>query len=74
MQIEHEIVHRIHIGEYAIEVGTNPDNPEYAHLRTVGRDNQDYFGIIDLALEPQAALALGNALVSKAIELGAKQK
>ena len=64
-----EIIRRIHIDKHFLEVGEWPDAPDMVELRTVGPENRDYFGSINLSLTPEVAVALGEALVATGREL-----
>ena len=44
--------------------------PNSVCLQTVGKDNQEYFGKLEVAMTPKMARELGVALVNCSIEVG----
>ena len=64
-----EVIRRIHIDKYFLEVGEWPDCPDVVEFRTVGDANIEYFGPLNLTLTPEAAVQLGEALVATGREL-----
>lgn len=69
---ETEVVRRIHIDKCFLEVGDAEANDAWIELRTVGKENIEYFGAISLNLQPIPALQLGLALIEAAKLKGAK--
>ena len=69
---ETEHIRRIHFDQHCLEVGEQPDNPEWLELRTVGAKNIEYFGALNLNLPLNVAMQLGKALIDAATEKGAK--
>lgn len=66
-----EIVRRIGVeGEgYFLSVGPWSEAPEMVSLYTEGEKNSNYYGRIDVALSPDQAMLLGQALIACADEL-----
>lgn len=64
-----EIIRRIHIDQHFIEVGEWPEAPDTVEIRTVRPSNIEYFGPLNLALSPEAAVQLGEALIATGREL-----
>ncbi len=71
-EAETEIMRRVHYDGATIEVGDWPEGPDYIELRAVGEENVAYWGNIRMAMHPNMALHLGQALVDAAKEKGAK--
>lgn len=71
MKFEREMIQRVHFDGACIEVGTYADAPNTVELRTVGQKNVEYFGAINIPLEPAIAMELGKALieVAQSVEL-----
>lgn len=46
------------------------DGPDSVCLQTVGKNNQEHFGIIEVAMSPKMARELGIALINCSIEVG----
>ena len=46
------------------------DSPESICLQTVGKNNQEHFGIVEVAMTPKMARELGTALINCSIEVG----
>lgn len=72
LQAEIEVLRRVHLEGRFIEVGDWPDSPDCLELRTVGKENVEYWGTLNLTMNPDFAMALGRALVAAATEKGAK--
>lgn len=45
------------------------DSPESICLQTVGKDNQEYFGKVEVAMTPAMARELGVALINCSLEV-----
>jgi hypothetical protein len=74
MEIEVEMIQRLHIkGGVFLEVGTFADAPSCVEVRTVGKENEDYFGKLSLTLEPELAVELARALQVVAASISTKE-
>ena len=45
------------------------DGPDSVCLQTVGKNNQEYFGKVEVAMTPKMARELGTALINCSIEV-----
>ena len=45
------------------------DSPNSVCLQTAGKDNQEYFGKLEVAMTPKMARELGTALINCSIEV-----
>lgn len=61
-----ETIRRIHLpGEGVfMELGEYADAPEVLELRTVRKEDKEWFGDINLTLYPEFAIDLGQALIA----------
>ena len=67
------VIRQIHqdVDGHFLEVGRHEDHEECVHLRATEGENTDYFGPLDIPMEPSFAMALGKALIAAAKETGA---
>lgn len=61
-----ETIRRIHLpGEGVfMELGEYADAPEVLELRTVRKEDKEWFGELNLTLQPEFAIDLGQALIA----------
>ena len=61
-----EILYRVHLPSEGVflEIGEYSEAPEVLELRTTNRMNKEWFGSINLTLQPEFAIDLGNALAA----------
>lgn len=61
-----ETLRRVHLpGEGVfLEVGDFPDAPEVLEIRTVRKEDKDWFGDLQFTLQPEFAIDLGQALIA----------
>lgn len=73
-RIETEILRRVYLGSNCVEIGEDSDCPGLLELRTMGSENKEYFGVVNLtAMTPEFARHLGLALCAAANEQEAKE-
>lgn len=60
-----ETLHRVHLPSEGVflEVGEFPDAPEVLEIRTVRKEDKEWFGDIQFTLQPEFAVDLGQALI-----------
>ena len=61
-----ETLRRVHLpGEDVfLEVGDFPDAPEVLEIRTVRKEDKEWFGDLQFTLQPEFAIDLGQALIA----------
>ena len=57
-----------HTDERPLTVRPWPDDPSFVNLCAVGPDAESHWGVVNLALHPDLAEALGRALIAAANE------
>lgn len=61
-----------HNGEF-LEIGPW-ELPEFVHLRTTGAKNVEFWGDVNISMDPQFAIAVGHALIAAAGDILNGQK
>ena len=61
-----ETIYRVHIPseEVFLEIGDYPEAPEVLQIRTIRKEDKEWFGEMELTLSPEFAIDLGNALAA----------
>lgn len=60
-----ETLRRVHLPDEGVflEVGDFPDAPEVLEIRTVRKEDKEWFGDLQFTLQPEFAVDLGQALM-----------
>ena len=61
-----ETIRRVHLSDEGVflEVGDFPDAPEVLEIRTVRKEDKEWFGDLQFTLQPEFAIDLGQALIA----------
>ena len=61
-----ETLYRVHLPDEGVflEVGDFPDAPEVLEIRTVRKEDKEWFGDLQFTLQPEFAIDLGQALIA----------
>lgn len=61
-----ETLHRVYLPDEGVflEVGDFPDAPEVLEIRTVRKEDKEWFGDLQFTLQPEFAIDLGKALMA----------
>lgn len=71
-----ETLRRVHLPNEGVflEIGDCPESPDVLELRTVRDDDKEWFGPLNLSMDPDFAIQLGSALLSAGHEKKAQLK
>lgn len=66
-----EVFRRVYDDEdgVSLQIGPSPDNPNWIELRAVDVESRKYYGDIRLAMPPQMARLIGEALIATTNEI-----
>ncbi len=68
-----ETIRRIWVDQHCFEVGEWTEGPDMVELRTESKSNVEYFGAINLSMEPNTARLLAQALIETAADIERKK-
>ena len=68
MQAMTDVIRRVYIDGYFLEVGPWPEVPGFVALQSTGVENEGYFGKTEISMSPDFAEQLGRALIAAAEE------
>ena len=61
-----ETIYRVYVSDEGVflEIGDYPEAPEVLQIRTIRKEDKEWFGEMGLTLTPEFAIDLGNTLVT----------